>query len=185
MKRRRPIKMKLSPVNCLYPDITYSTTSHLNVVKKIFKYLKGQPKLGLWYPKDSPFPFGKPTCKKQTIVTTSSTEAEYVTAASCCAQVVNTAASSMDSADGSVFMLVGILLLVDSFLLIGTSIYAAELVFAGSILFLLAVTCFCCLHLVSAVLSLILLVGWSLPLVTSFLLVVSNHAGVTMYLLNE
>ncbi|GJY07272.1 putative ribonuclease H-like domain-containing protein [Tanacetum coccineum] len=24
-------------------------------VKKIFKYLKGQPKLGLWYPRDSPF----------------------------------------------------------------------------------------------------------------------------------
>ncbi|GKF85576.1 hypothetical protein Tco_0253403, partial [Tanacetum coccineum] len=23
--------------------------------KKIFKYLKGQPKLGLWYPIDSPF----------------------------------------------------------------------------------------------------------------------------------
>ncbi|GJX27225.1 putative ribonuclease H-like domain-containing protein [Tanacetum coccineum] len=30
-------------------------TSHLNAVKKIFKYLKGRPKLGLWYPKDSPF----------------------------------------------------------------------------------------------------------------------------------
>ncbi|GKC49136.1 putative ribonuclease H-like domain-containing protein, partial [Tanacetum coccineum] len=30
-------------------------TSHLNVVKKIFKYLKGQPKLGVWYPRDSPF----------------------------------------------------------------------------------------------------------------------------------
>nr|GEZ44323.1 uncharacterized mitochondrial protein AtMg00810-like [Tanacetum cinerariifolium] len=29
--------------------------SHLNVVKKIFKYLKGQPNLGLWYPRDSPF----------------------------------------------------------------------------------------------------------------------------------
>ncbi|GKG11242.1 hypothetical protein Tco_0342642 [Tanacetum coccineum] len=29
--------------------------SHLHVVKRIFKYLKGQPKLGLWYPKDSPF----------------------------------------------------------------------------------------------------------------------------------
>ncbi|GJV90752.1 putative ribonuclease H-like domain-containing protein [Tanacetum coccineum] len=145
-------------------------TSHLNAVKKIFKYLKGQPKLGLWYPKDSPFQLEaysdsdyagshgdrKSTtggcqflgrrliswqCKKQTIVATSSTEAEYVAAASCCAQVVNTAASctlflltAMDYADGSVFMLVGILLLVDSFLLIGfvyadnTSIYIAELV---------------------------------------------------------
>ncbi|GJW42741.1 hypothetical protein Tco_0071540 [Tanacetum coccineum] len=44
-----------------------------------------------------------------------------------------------------------------------TSIYAAELVFA---------VCY-------------LLAGWSLPLVTSFLLVVSNPAGVTMYLLLE
>ncbi|GJT10753.1 putative ribonuclease H-like domain-containing protein [Tanacetum coccineum] len=29
--------------------------SHLHAVKKIFRYLKGQPKLGLWYSKDSPF----------------------------------------------------------------------------------------------------------------------------------
>ncbi|GJZ39742.1 hypothetical protein Tco_0586305 [Tanacetum coccineum] len=29
--------------------------SHLHVVKRIFRYLKGQSKLGLWYPKDSPF----------------------------------------------------------------------------------------------------------------------------------
>ncbi|GJR95306.1 retrovirus-related pol polyprotein from transposon TNT 1-94 [Tanacetum coccineum] len=29
--------------------------SHLHAVKKIFRYLKGQPNLGLWYPKDSPF----------------------------------------------------------------------------------------------------------------------------------
>nr|GEV44502.1 fructose-1,6-bisphosphatase, chloroplastic-like [Tanacetum cinerariifolium] len=29
--------------------------SHLHAVKRIFKYLKGQPKLGLWYPKDSSF----------------------------------------------------------------------------------------------------------------------------------
>nr|GFC54614.1 copia protein [Tanacetum cinerariifolium] len=29
--------------------------SHFHVVKRIFRYLKGQPKLGLWYPKDSPF----------------------------------------------------------------------------------------------------------------------------------
>ncbi|GKF00183.1 hypothetical protein Tco_0023533, partial [Tanacetum coccineum] len=28
--------------------------SHLHDVKRIFRYLKGQPKLGLWYPKDSP-----------------------------------------------------------------------------------------------------------------------------------
>ncbi|GJX35031.1 retrovirus-related pol polyprotein from transposon TNT 1-94 [Tanacetum coccineum] len=29
--------------------------SHLYAVKRIFRYLKGQLKLGLWYPKDSPF----------------------------------------------------------------------------------------------------------------------------------
>ncbi|GJT44558.1 hypothetical protein Tco_0953273 [Tanacetum coccineum] len=29
--------------------------SHLHVVKRIFRYLKGQPKLGLCYPKDLPF----------------------------------------------------------------------------------------------------------------------------------
>ncbi|GJR35057.1 putative ribonuclease H-like domain-containing protein [Tanacetum coccineum] len=28
---------------------------HLHAVKRIFRYLKEQPKLGLWYPKDSPF----------------------------------------------------------------------------------------------------------------------------------
>ncbi|GJV74779.1 putative ribonuclease H-like domain-containing protein [Tanacetum coccineum] len=90
-------------------------TSNLNAVKKIFKYLKGQPKLGLWYPRDSPFVLEaysdsdyagshgdrKSTtggcqflgrrliswqCKKQTIVATSSTEAEYVAAANCCGQ---------------------------------------------------------------------------------------------------
>ncbi|GKE89067.1 putative ribonuclease H-like domain-containing protein [Tanacetum coccineum] len=48
------------------PDITYvvcaSTrfqvtpkVSHLHEVKRIFRYLKGQPKLGLWYPRDSSF----------------------------------------------------------------------------------------------------------------------------------
>ncbi|GKC80895.1 hypothetical protein Tco_1131669, partial [Tanacetum coccineum] len=30
-------------------------TSHIHAVKRIFRYLKGQPKLGLWYPRDSPF----------------------------------------------------------------------------------------------------------------------------------
>ncbi|GJX02899.1 putative ribonuclease H-like domain-containing protein [Tanacetum coccineum] len=86
--------------------------SHLHAVKRIFRYLKGQSKLGLWYPKDSPFNLEaytdsdyagasldrKPTiggcqflrsrliswqCKKQTIVATSTTKAEYVAAASC------------------------------------------------------------------------------------------------------
>nr|GEX55066.1 putative ribonuclease H-like domain-containing protein [Tanacetum cinerariifolium] len=29
--------------------------SHIHAVKRIFRYLKGKPHLGLWYPKDSPF----------------------------------------------------------------------------------------------------------------------------------
>ncbi|GJZ81570.1 putative ribonuclease H-like domain-containing protein, partial [Tanacetum coccineum] len=29
--------------------------SHLHAMKRIFRYLKGKPKLGLWYPRDSPF----------------------------------------------------------------------------------------------------------------------------------
>ncbi|GKG12712.1 hypothetical protein Tco_0346949 [Tanacetum coccineum] len=48
------------------PDITFVVCacarfqvtpkiSHLHVVKRIFRYLKGQPKLGLWYSRDSPF----------------------------------------------------------------------------------------------------------------------------------
>nr|GEW90806.1 ribonuclease H-like domain-containing protein [Tanacetum cinerariifolium] len=46
------------------------------------RYLKGHPKLGLWYPKDSPFDL----CKKQTMVPNSTTKAEYVAALSCCGQ---------------------------------------------------------------------------------------------------
>ncbi|GJY87712.1 hypothetical protein Tco_0502340 [Tanacetum coccineum] len=30
-------------------------TSHLHAVKRIFRYLKGKPKLGLWYPRVSSF----------------------------------------------------------------------------------------------------------------------------------
>ncbi|GKC40973.1 putative ribonuclease H-like domain-containing protein, partial [Tanacetum coccineum] len=93
------------------------TVSHLQAVKRIFRYLKGQPKLGLWYPKDSPFVLEAYTdsdyacasldrksttggcqflgsrliswqCKKQTVVANSTTEAEYVVAASCYRQVL-------------------------------------------------------------------------------------------------
>ncbi|GJU28414.1 putative ribonuclease H-like domain-containing protein [Tanacetum coccineum] len=35
-------------------DVT-PKTSHLNAMKRIFKYLKGKPNLGLWYPRESPF----------------------------------------------------------------------------------------------------------------------------------
>ncbi|GJS71368.1 putative ribonuclease H-like domain-containing protein [Tanacetum coccineum] len=91
--------------------------SHLHAVKRIFTYLKGQPKLGLWYLRDSSFDLvaysdsdyagvsfdRKSTtggcqflgcrliswqCKKQIVAATSSTEAEYVAAASCCGQVL-------------------------------------------------------------------------------------------------
>nr|GEW79471.1 putative ribonuclease H-like domain-containing protein [Tanacetum cinerariifolium] len=80
--------------------------SHLHVVKWIFRYLKGQPKLGLWYLKDSPFNLeafsdsdyagasldrksaiggcqflGKRLiswqCKKKTVVVNSTTKVEY------------------------------------------------------------------------------------------------------------
>nr|GEU53609.1 putative reverse transcriptase domain-containing protein [Tanacetum cinerariifolium] len=90
---------------------------HLYAVKRIFRYLKGHPKLGLWYPKESPLDlvaysdsdYGGATqdkksttggcqflgrrliswkCKKKTIVATSTTEAEYVAAASGCGQVL-------------------------------------------------------------------------------------------------
>ncbi|GKF17710.1 hypothetical protein Tco_0062628, partial [Tanacetum coccineum] len=86
-------------------------TSHLNAVKRIFKYLKGKPNLGIWYPRESPFDleafsdsdYGgsnldrKSTtggcqflgqrliswqCKKHT------TKVEYVAAANCCGQVL-------------------------------------------------------------------------------------------------
>ncbi|GKA01149.1 hypothetical protein Tco_0673814 [Tanacetum coccineum] len=35
-------------------DVT-PKTSHLNAVKRIFKYLKSKPNLGLWYPRESSF----------------------------------------------------------------------------------------------------------------------------------
>nr|GEU54264.1 retrovirus-related Pol polyprotein from transposon TNT 1-94 [Tanacetum cinerariifolium] len=108
------------------PDIMYAMcacaryqvnlkVSHLHAMKRIFRYLKGHPNLGLWYPKDSPFYLVTYTdsdyagasldrkskmggyqfhgcrliswqCKKQTVVANSTTKAEYVAASSCCGQ---------------------------------------------------------------------------------------------------
>nr|GEZ41310.1 hypothetical protein [Tanacetum cinerariifolium] len=62
--------------------------SHLNAVKRIFRYLKGKPCLGLWYPKDSPFDLVAYSDSDYAVVATSSTEVEYVTDASGCAQVL-------------------------------------------------------------------------------------------------
>ncbi|GKF61574.1 putative ribonuclease H-like domain-containing protein [Tanacetum coccineum] len=47
---------KLVKVSACSRNQVTPTTSNLEAVKmKIFKYLKGQPRLGLWYPKESPF----------------------------------------------------------------------------------------------------------------------------------
>ncbi|GJZ31689.1 putative ribonuclease H-like domain-containing protein [Tanacetum coccineum] len=61
-------------------------TSHLLAVKRIFRYLKGKPTLGLWKSTTKGCQFlGNRLiswqCKKQTVVATSITEAEYVSAA--------------------------------------------------------------------------------------------------------
>nr|GEZ10550.1 hypothetical protein [Tanacetum cinerariifolium] len=94
-----------------------SKVSHLYAVKRIFRYLKGQHKYGLLYPKDSSIKLEAYTnsdyasarldmksttrgckflgrkliswqCKKQTVVAKYTTEAEYVAAASCCGQLL-------------------------------------------------------------------------------------------------
>nr|GEX24503.1 hypothetical protein [Tanacetum cinerariifolium] len=52
---------------------------HLHAVKRIFRYLKGHPKLGLWYPKESPFDL---------VAYLDSDYGEYVAAASGCGQVL-------------------------------------------------------------------------------------------------
>ena len=91
--------------------------SYLCAVKRIFRYLKGRPRLGLWYPRNSGFDLfafsdsdygGDETdikstsagcqflgdrliswqCKKQQMVSTSTIEAEYVAASACCSQVI-------------------------------------------------------------------------------------------------
>nr|GEW47327.1 copia protein [Tanacetum cinerariifolium] len=113
------VKTLSTPIESNEPlinDEQAKDTSHLHVVKRIFRYLEGQPKLGLWYPKDSPFDLeaysdsdyarasldrksttggcqflGKRLiswqCKKHTIVANFITEAEYVDAANCYGQI--------------------------------------------------------------------------------------------------
>nr|GFD02310.1 putative ribonuclease H-like domain-containing protein [Tanacetum cinerariifolium] len=100
-----------------YGRVSQDRKSTTGGIKRIFRYLKVHPKLGLWYPKEFPFDlvaysdsaYGGATqdrksttggcqflgrrliswqCKKQTIMATSTTEAEHVTAASGCGQVL-------------------------------------------------------------------------------------------------
>ncbi|GJS52360.1 putative ribonuclease H-like domain-containing protein [Tanacetum coccineum] len=73
-------------------------TSHLLAVKRIFRYLKGKPSLGLWYSKDShgiSCYTDSDFCLDAHMIgrvnhwsCPSTTEAEYVAAASCCGQVL-------------------------------------------------------------------------------------------------
>ncbi|XP_021979302.1 uncharacterized mitochondrial protein AtMg00810-like [Helianthus annuus] len=87
----------------------------MKAVKHILRYLKGKPKLGLWYPTDSDLTFVAYTdsnfggckstrksticgcqflggrivswqCKKQSCMSTSTSEVEYIDAGSCCSQ---------------------------------------------------------------------------------------------------
>ncbi|GJU05946.1 hypothetical protein Tco_1122376 [Tanacetum coccineum] len=63
--------------------------SHLHAVKRIFRYLKHQPKLGLWYPRDYPFEqeaFSDSDYAGASLDRKSTTE--YVAAAYCCGQVL-------------------------------------------------------------------------------------------------
>ncbi|GKB90352.1 putative ribonuclease H-like domain-containing protein [Tanacetum coccineum] len=63
---------------------------HLYDVKRIFRYLKGHSKLGLWYPKESPFDLVAYSDSDYSGATQDrkSTTGEYVAAASGCGQVL-------------------------------------------------------------------------------------------------
>jgi len=110
------------------PDITFAvsmlarfqstpTQRHEQAVKRVFRYLKGYPRLGLWYSNSSGFDLSGYTdsdfggcgltlkstsggcqylgnrlvswqCKKQSTIATSTAEAEYVAASVCCSQMI-------------------------------------------------------------------------------------------------
>ncbi|GJR83106.1 putative ribonuclease H-like domain-containing protein [Tanacetum coccineum] len=70
-------------------DIT-PKMSHLHAMKRIFRYLKGQPKLGLWYPRDSPLDLEafSDSDYARASLDRKSTTGEYVAAANCCGQML-------------------------------------------------------------------------------------------------
>ncbi|GKF68252.1 putative ribonuclease H-like domain-containing protein, partial [Tanacetum coccineum] len=64
---------------------------HLHAMKRIFRYLKGQPKLSLWYPRDLPFDleaFSDSDYAGASLDRKFTTGAEYVAAANYCGQVL-------------------------------------------------------------------------------------------------
>nr|GEX90694.1 hypothetical protein [Tanacetum cinerariifolium] len=63
-------------------------TSHLYAVKRIFRYLEGQPTLGLWYPRDSPFDLEAYSDSDYASLDRKSITGEYVAAASCSGHVL-------------------------------------------------------------------------------------------------
>nr|GEZ26071.1 putative ribonuclease H-like domain-containing protein [Tanacetum cinerariifolium] len=119
------VETPIPTVSSSVPTACLNDSPELSI-KSIFRYLKGHPTLGLWYPKESPFDlvaysdsdYGgasqdrKSTtggcqflgrrliswqCKKQTIVATSTTEAEYVAAASGYENVVDLLTKPFDA----------------------------------------------------------------------------------------
>ncbi|GKD06994.1 hypothetical protein Tco_1186679 [Tanacetum coccineum] len=91
---------------CLYVHFQEDPkTSHLEAVKRIFRYIKGTTHLGLWYPKGTGIDYvdrksNSGICtfvgcclkswfsKKQTALAISTTEAEYVSAGKACQQAL-------------------------------------------------------------------------------------------------
>ncbi|GJW80489.1 putative ribonuclease H-like domain-containing protein [Tanacetum coccineum] len=111
----RKVKTASTPMETQKPLLKDEYGEEVDV--HMYRYLKGQQKLGLWYPKDSLFDLVAYTdsdyagasldrksttggcqflrcrliscqCKKQTMVANSITEAEYVAASSCCGQSI-------------------------------------------------------------------------------------------------
>ncbi|GJR30016.1 putative ribonuclease H-like domain-containing protein [Tanacetum coccineum] len=99
----RSIIGSLMYVTASRPDIMFAVcacfrfqvtpkTSHLSAVKRIFRYLKGKPKLGLWYPRVSSFDleaYSDSDYAEANLDRKSTTgEAEYVAVANCYGQVL-------------------------------------------------------------------------------------------------